>query len=211
MEALLQKIAKIPLMQRFAIVAAAVLALVVGNYFVVISPLETKIAALDNQINKLDAQLVQKKAIARDLTRYRVEVERLKQRLNEALTLLPNEAEIPELLQKIASLVEQSDLQMKKFEPQSEQAAGFYAKIPVKMQIAGNYHSIAVFFDKVAKLARIVNVTDLKFAKPKVENKRVVLDAEFLATTFKFVERGPQAAEPAAKGKGKAAPKAKAK
>jgi len=38
-------------------------------------------------------------------------VERLKQRLNEALTLLPNEAEIPELLQKIAALVERQRVQ----------------------------------------------------------------------------------------------------
>ena len=116
-------------------------------------------------------------------------VERLKQRLNEALTLLPNEAEIPELLQKIAALVEQSDCEMATFEPQGEVVSGFYARIPVKMAIVGNYHSIAVFFDKVSKLARIVNVTDIQFSSPKLQNKKVVLKAEFLATTFKFVEQ----------------------
>ena len=207
MEAFISRISKIPLAQRVAIVAGLVVALVLITYFAFISPLDDQIVRHDQAIARLDTQLVQKKAIARDLTRYRVEVERLKQRLNEALTLLPNEAEIPELLQKIAALVEQSDLQMKQFEPQSEQNAGFYAKIPVKMAIAGNYHSIAVFFDKVAKLARIVNVTDIKLSKPKIENKRVVLEAEFLATTFKFVER-PAAPPP---GAAKAAPPAAAK
>lgn len=192
MDELIARISKVPLAQRLLVVALAVVLLVAGNYVVFVSPLEDEIANSDRQIRDLDTQLVNKRAIARDLTRYRIEVERLKQRLNEALTLLPNEAEIPELLQKIAALVEQSDCTMSVFEPQAEVAQGFYAKIPVKMRIQGNYHSIAVFYDKVAKLARIVNVTDIALREPKLENKKVVLDAEFMATTFKFVERAPQ-------------------
>jgi type IV pilus assembly protein PilO len=189
MDEIVARISKVPLAQRVLVIALTVVFLVAGNYMVFVSPLEDEIAASDQQIRDLDSQLVQKRAIARDLTRYRVEVERLKQRLNEALTLLPNEAEIPELLQKIAALVEQSDCTMTAFEPQSEQVQGFYARIPVKMKIRGNYHSIAVFFDKIAKLARIVNVTDIVMSAPKLENKKVVLDSELLATTFKFVDK----------------------
>src|SRR5687768_1726963 len=140
MDEIIAKISKVPLAQRLLVVALVVVLLVAGNYIVFVSPLEDEIAASDKQIRDLDNQLVQKRAIARDLTRYRVEVERLKQRLNEALTLLPNDAEIPELLQKIAALVEQSDCTMSTFEPQAEVVQGFYAKIPVKMKIAGNYH-----------------------------------------------------------------------
>jgi len=189
MENVIARIAKIPLPQRVAVMIVLLLAIVALTYFMAIQPLEEQITRHDTQIAGLDTELVKKKAIARDLTRYRVEVERLKQRLNEALTLLPNEAEIPELLQKLASLVQQSDLVMRQFEPQAEQITGFYARIPVKMSITGNYHSIAVFYDKVAKLARIVNVTDIQLKAPKVENKRIVLEAEFNATTFKFVEQ----------------------
>lgn len=193
MDNLIARIAKVPLPQRLAVMVVLLLVIAAGTYFMAIQPLEEKIVRHDSRIAQLDTELVKKKAIARDLTRYRVEVERLKQRLNEALTLLPNEAEIPELLQKLASLVQQSDLVMKQFEPTGEVVQGFYARIPVKMAIVGNYHSIAVFYDKVAKLARIVNVTDIKLKSPKVENKRIVLEAEFVATTFKFVETKPAA------------------
>lgn len=191
MDELIARMSKIPVAQRVLVVVLAVLLLIAGNYIVFVSPTDDRIAAHDKEIRNLDNQLVSKRAIARDLTRYRVEVERLKQRLNEALTLLPNEAEIPELLQKIAALVEQSDCVMSTFEPQGEVVQGFYAKIPVKMKIIGNYHSIAVFYDKVAKLARIVNITDISLHGSRLENKKVVLDGEFLATTFKSVERAP--------------------
>jgi len=195
MDDLINRISKIPLAQRILILAGIVVAVLVLNYFFFVSPKQEEIARSERRIQQLDSELVQKQAIARNLPRYRVEVERLKQRLNEALTLLPNEAEIPELLQKIAARVEQSDCSMETFQPQPQVESGFYAEIPVAMTISGNFHSIMVFFDKISKLSRIVNVTDIQLTDPKLENKRVVLDANFTATTFKFVEReedGPQ-------------------
>ncbi len=189
MDELIAKISKVPLAQRVLVLALAVIIIVVAVFFTFIQPENKKITRFKRTIEQLDSDLVQKRAIARNLSRYRVEVERLKQRLNEALTLLPNEAEIPELLQKIAALVEQSDCEMESFVPAAEVTSGFYAKIPVKMVVEGNYHSIAVFFDKVSKLARIVNVTNIKLDKPTLQNKKMVLKAQFTATTFKFVER----------------------
>lgn len=194
MDELIAKISKVPLPQRLAVVALAVVAMIGGTYFFAVSPQEIQITQLDQKIDRLDEQIAQKKAIARDLTRFRIEVERLKQRLNEALTLLPNEAEIPELLQRLAALVEQSECQMKEFEPQSEINSGFYARIPVKMSVVGNYHAIAVFLDKVAKLSRIVNITDISFTKAQSKNNKVLLEAKFLATTFKFIEQPKPAA-----------------
>jgi type IV pilus assembly protein PilO len=199
---LIAKISKVPFAQRILVVAVVIVLIGVVNYLAFVSPAEDDLVLLQRQVTTLDQQLLQKRAIAQNLARYRVEVERLKQRLNEALTLLPNDAEIPELLQKIAALVEQSDCEMSTFEPQGEQVAGFYARIPVKMAIVGNYHSIAVFFDKVSKLARIVNVTNINLSEPATENSKVVLKATFLATTFKFVEKAktPAGASPTGTG-----------
>lgn len=202
MDELIAKISKVPFAQRILVVAVVIVLIGVVNYLAFVSPAEDDLVLLQRQVTTLDQQLLQKRAIAQNLARYRVEVERLKQRLNEALTLLPNDAEIPELLQKIAALVEQSDCEMSTFEPQGEQVAGFYARIPVKMAIVGNYHSIAVFFDKVSKLARIVNVTNINLSEPATQNSKVVLKATFLATTFKFVEKAkiPAAAGPTGTG-----------
>ncbi|NJK90177.1 MAG: type 4a pilus biogenesis protein PilO [Myxococcales bacterium] len=125
MEELINRISKVPLTQRILILAGLVVAVLVANYFFFVAPKRTQIEASEKKIAQLDRELVQKQAIARNLPRYRVEVERLKQRLNEALTLLPNEPEIPELLQKVAARVEQSDCEMKAFEPQGEIESGF--------------------------------------------------------------------------------------
>ncbi len=195
MDEIVARVSKVPLPHRILVLVVVVVLLVLANYIILISPKEDDIGRLQREINKLENDLVRKRAIARNLSRYRIEVERLKQRLNEALTLLPNEAEIPELLQKLAALVEQSDCEMGQFEPNEEVDVNFYAKIPVKMEISGNYHSIAVFFDKVSKLARIVNVTDINLGEPNIENQKVVLQAKFTATTFKFIEDSQKEAQ----------------
>jgi len=203
MDELIAKISKIPLIQRL-LAAGGILGLfVVLFYFMGIAPEYEQAEKSQRKIDALDAKLVKKKAIAKDLTRYQVEVERLKQKLNEALTQLPNQSEIPELLQKLATLVEQSDCQMSKFSPKGEVKQDFYARIPVEMEIIGNYHSIALFFDRVAKLDRIVNVSAIKLSDPKLENKKVVLTAKFEATTFKFIDNRKTAAASSRRGRRK--------
>jgi hypothetical protein len=47
-----------------------------------------------------------------------------------------------------------------------------------------------------------VNVTDINMGTPTFENKKVVLAAEFMATTFKFVDRPPNAAASSTAGGG---------
>lgn len=201
MDELIARINKIPMTQRIAGLMGVIVVLILGTYFFYVSPKNDEIATLDNKINRLDSELERMRLRSKRLKQYKVQKDRLVQQLGEALTKLPSEAEIPELLQKLASLVEESDCTMSAFEPQQEISEGFYARIPVKMKLEGNYHSIAVFFDKVSKLTRIVNVTDIKLSSPKVENKKTVLNATFLATTFKFVEQDKNASKKKSTGR----------
>lgn len=88
-------------------------------------------------------------------------------------------------------------------EPGAESKEQFYAKIPIKMKVSGNYHEIAVFFDSVGKLKRIVNVNDIKFGNPTKRAEKMVLAAEFQATTFRFLKKEEMPQPAGAKGKGR--------
>ena len=72
-------------------------------------------------------------------------------------------------------------------EPQGEQKQSFYASIPIVMSVTGNYHEIGVFLDSISKLARIVNVTNIKMGSPKTVNEKLVVQASYIATTFRFL------------------------
>ncbi|HLL52719.1 MAG TPA: type 4a pilus biogenesis protein PilO, partial [Myxococcaceae bacterium] len=120
----------------------------------------------------------------------RREMDVLETKLQEALTELPEKKDLEELLAQLNDIGKKSGLEIALVEPVAESPAGFYAKIPIKMNVSGNYHEIARFLFDVSNLRRIVNVNNIKFTSPTVKNEKVTLQSEFLATTFRFLDQG---------------------
>ena len=215
MEKHIERVAKAPVGLKVGVVAGAVVALSALNYAAIGVPrlgdsvmdLETKIASVEAEQRKLDGDLMEKTAIANNLNQFRREKEALEQRLQEALAELPNAKNLDEILQLFQDRAQKAGLEIATIEPQAAANEGFYARIPIPMTVTGSYHEIATFFDALARLRRIVNVSNVSMDQPKDANGRVVLNARFLATTFMFVDS--KAAPAPAKGAAKAAGSAK--
>jgi type IV pilus assembly protein PilO len=189
MEQLFDRIAKASAAAKYGGLAAVVVALCAGNFFLLVQPLEEKIKRQKTELSKLEDSLAEKQAIAQNLTERRREMDQLEQQLNEALTELPEKKEIDELLGQLQDIGKKSGLEIERIEPGAEQPVNFFARIPIKMAVRGNYHEVAVFLQEVANMRRIVNVNNIKFSGGKVQTDKVVLSTEFLATTFRFVEQ----------------------
>ncbi|MCX7943658.1 MAG: type 4a pilus biogenesis protein PilO [Deltaproteobacteria bacterium] len=188
----LELVINTPWQKKLLVLGGIIVGIAVLFYFLLISPTLKDINKLKNQIKSLEATYNEKQSIANDLASFRREVERLNQELKDALTLLPNSAEIPELLSRLSEVLEKSGLRMEVFELGMETPAGFYARVPIKIEVSGSFHEILVFFDKVSKLPRIINISDITFKDPTFKNQKMILKAEFLATTFRFIEAQQQ-------------------
>lgn len=204
MEQLIEKIIKAPWATKIGIVAGIVVLICVANYFLVVSPAQDEIGVVDGRLRKLEGDFIDKQQIANNLNQYRREKEILEQRLAEALTELPNEKDIDDLLRQLNDVGVKSGLEITSVEPMNETPDKFFARIPINMKVTGNYHEIAVFFDSVGKLKRIVNIANLAFKNPRKRNEKVILDAEYQATTFRFLQK--KELEPATKPKPGARP-----
>jgi type IV pilus assembly protein PilO len=119
----------------------------------------------------------------------------LEQKLAEALTELPENKDVEELLAQLNDIGKKSGLEISRVEPGGETVGGgdFFARIPIRMAVSGNYHEIAMFLQEVANMRRIVNVNNIKLDAPTMRNEKVVLQSSFMATTFRFVEQAPSA------------------
>jgi type IV pilus assembly protein PilO len=202
MEQYLDKIAKAPAGIKYGGLAGAVIALTAANFFLLVQPTEAKIKAQVEQRRKLDTDLGEKSEIAQNLNERRREMDVLEQKLAEALTELPEKKEIDELLAQLNDVGKKSGLEISRVEPGKESISGteFFARIPIKMTVSGNYHEISMFLQEVANMRRIVNVNGIALAEPTVKNEKVVLESTFVATTFRFVDQ-PAAQDPKQKGK----------
>ncbi len=184
--------------QRIAICVGTFLLLGGAFYYFIYMPKNTEMRRLQGDYEVLGRKLVQAKAAARDLEKYRIEYKKAEGDLKLALQLLPDKKEIPTLLEGITSSGRRSGLDFLLFQPEKEVPQAFYAEIPVKIEVLGGYHNLATFFDKVARLPRIVNIVNLN-----IKGAEGGLKASCVATTYQFREGPPPepATEKGKKGK----------
>jgi type IV pilus assembly protein PilO len=113
----------------------------------------------------------------------------LQQKLDEALSELPEQADVDELLAQLNDVGRKSGLEIATVEPTAEQPAQIYVKIPIRMSVVGNYNEVALFLQEVANMRRIVNVNNIRLGTPQVRSEKVVLNADFIATAFRFLDQ----------------------
>jgi len=196
MEKVVAMLQKTPMSQKMAVIGLLLVLMGVGHYFLIYTDQDDELGRLDGQLAKLEEELMANQEIAGNLTKYKKKVEYLQQKLEEKKKNLPDDANLDQLLKTLNELSEKSDMRIMKFTPQPEAMKNFYAEIPVAMEIEGNYHEIATFFDKVSKEERIINITNIEFNDPNVRNGKVTLKGACLAKTFKAVPEQPGAAAP---------------
>jgi type IV pilus assembly protein PilO len=155
-------------------------------------PRQEELNGVRRELSKLENELNNSKAIARDLQKYNEQVAKLNEELRNALTQLPNEREIPEILKTISNLGKESNLEFTLFRPRAEQPQQFFANVPIELVALGNYHNVGIFFDKVSKLPRIINVVDFNLTKVRdVKGKsegEILLKTSCMISTYRFIE-----------------------
>ena len=160
-------------------------------------PRWNELGALRNELNNKVRELNESKAVAKDLEKFKKQVEELNIELTSALTQLPNEKEIPELLRNISALGKESRLNFTLFRPKPEEPQQFYARVPIELVFLGDYHSTGIFFDKVSKLPRIINVVNFNMVRTKDQSKgkedaEILVKTSCLVNTYRFIEKSPE-------------------
>ena len=195
----INSILKLPTPKK-VLILVVILCAIAGLYlYFFFMPAQEELNVAQRELGKLEVELSNSKAIARDLQKFKEQVERLNEELKNALTQLPNEKEIPEILKTISSLGKESNLEFTLFRPKPEQPQQFYAKVPIELVALGNYHNIGIFFDKVSKLPRIINVVDFNMTKTKdakeikdmkrKDEPQIMLRTSCMINTYRFIEK----------------------
>jgi type IV pilus assembly protein PilO len=135
------------------------------------------------QLESLQQEIQKGRAAERKLAQFREEVRRLELELGKLLQVLPSKRNTEELIKRIETLTRQGDFTLKKFTPGDFVSKDFYAEWPIDIALDGTYHNLALFFDRMSRFSRIINVEDLRIgALESVPQKSI--SANFIAKTF---------------------------
>lgn len=182
--ALFEKVEKIKMPIRIAIFAGTLVLLAGLFFYFVYLPYSEEIARTQDEIARLEQKLNQAKVRVRALKRFEDEYASVDAQFQEALKLLPNTKEIPSLLKSITQLGTDSNLEFLLFSPQRERAQDFFMEIPVSIEVSGTYHNVAIFFDKVGQMERIVNILNVSMSPQK--DRSTTLTTKCDAVTYRF-------------------------
>ncbi len=184
-----EKVAALTRVQRILVCVGTFLILGGGFFYLIYMPKSGRINELKQNYEDLEIKVAKAKAAARNLDKYQKQYKEAQGKFRLVLRLLPDKKEIPSLLEAISKSGRHSGLEFLLFEPEPEISKGFYAEIPVKIEVIGGYHNLALFFDKVARLSRIVNISNVQIKGAKGSKKAEgELQTSCVATTFRFVE-----------------------
>jgi type IV pilus assembly protein PilO len=146
----------------------------------------SRIEQLRPKLANLQQELKKKKDISDKYLEYKANMELIKRKLEMALKKLPTSEEMPSLLSAISADGNRVGLEFLLFKPQPEVKLDFYAEIPIEMRVVGTFHEVAMFFDAVADLDRIVNIRSFDMGQPKDEEGRTVTITTCSAATFRY-------------------------
>jgi len=185
---LLEKIDKIGKLSRLyrILICLGILSMLIGPFvYFSYQPKFEKIDELKKEQATLETRLVRAKAKAKQLKHFQDKLKKAQTEFKIAVQKLPEKKEIPSLLSNISRSGRDAGLEFLLFEPRDERTKEFYAEIPVSIIVTGNYHKTALFFYKVARLHRIVNIDDIKMIATKGSGD---LRTSCTAVTYRFVE-----------------------
>ena len=174
--------------------------LVGGGYWLMFKGKYQELDRKEKQLEGLQIKIQEGRAAKQKLPQFREEVHRLELELEKLLRILPARRNTPELLRRIRQLTEQGNFDLLKFTPANFVDRDFYSEWPIAVRLNGSYHNLALFFDRIGRFSRIVNIENLKIATAPNNPKGHTISASFTAKTFIYKESAETPAPAAPKG-----------
>ena len=179
-----EKIEKIKMPIRILIVVGTLVLLGGAFYFLVYQPKTDEIRRATNEVSDLKLKVMKAKRDSSRLPEVKAREVKVNAQFKQAIKLLPNEKEVPSLLRNITKLGADSNLEFRLFSPRKESPEHFYFRLPVSIEVSGNYHDVATFFDKVGQMERIVNILNVSMKPLKTRSTMLITKCE--AVTYRF-------------------------
>ena len=158
-------------------------------------PAEAEMESRRTQLTTLHKDITMGTVTAKKLPEFRGQVAELQGRLNNLKAVLPDEKDAADLLRRMQTVATQSNLTIKSFKPAPTVTKQLHAEWPIALDLEGTYHNLAIFFDRVGRFTRIVNISGLDVRAKDRPEPNDTITASCVATTFVLLDK-PSAPTP---------------
>jgi len=130
---------------------------------------------------------------AAKLDLYKEQLAEMEVSFGALLRQLPETTEVESLLVDVSQTGLAAGLEIKKFKPSDEEKKGFYAELPITLQVSGSFHQLATFVSGLAALPRIVTISDMQLEPSKKDDATSgKLNMSATAKTYRYLQEDEQ-------------------
>ena len=180
--------------------------LYMGVWYFVTSETRVEIAALDDQISQLQAKNETARVATQRINEFRALYASKAEEYEELKVLLPEQREITNVLQGLQDTANGSRMTVMRFAPREDTNQESIMAKPVEVEVDSNFTNLRAFFESMAKLPRIVSITDFKIHQLDKQTEAKTIHAQFLLTAY-YAAPTDLNAKPAVPGAPAAAPR----
>ena len=176
-----------------------------GLYFTVFKTQTEKNASAQHALEEKIRENNELESYRPKLKQIEQQLAELKQQLEIEARIVPNEKQVDGFITMMDGEASKAGIELRRFTAKDVKQQQYYSEVPFEMELDGPYYSALNFFDRVSKLERIVNVSNLIVATTKnpsgakakrtyqyAPNESVI--ATFTATTYFSRDLQPPAA-----------------
>jgi type IV pilus assembly protein PilO len=186
--ALQETLSELTAAQKALLFAGTLLAMGAIFYFLEFGGQLDTLSRLKNQVAEQHKKLVTLKAAEAKVHVLEHELVQSEDELAKLLMLLPDQKEIPGLLENVSRLGAKVGLENILFQPQPESVQEYYAIIPIRIDLLGTFNDLGVFLDNISKLNRILKVESLTLTR-QTAKQASLLQVACTLVTYRFLEK----------------------
>ena len=143
-----------------------------------------EVAQLNEQVAQLQAKNEAARVATQRINEFRALYASKAAEYEELKVLLPEQREITNVLMGMQDNPRESNLLVMRFSPKDDTQQDAIMAKPVEVEVDSNYNNLRAFFDKMAKLPRIVSITDFKITQHEKQTANKTIHSQFMLTAY---------------------------
>jgi len=167
-------------------------AIIFGLFFVLYyRPKDNELKNIRSERETAEAEVARLIIKKEELDQIEKELAVLTVQLSDLSTIIPDKEEIDVILRRIQQMAYDSRIDMRKFIPKNLIEKEFFSEKPITMELAGSYHNLAIFFNRLGNFARLFNIENFSIKAVRDQSESTTVTASSTAKTYIFTEPPP--------------------
>ena len=180
----MEKLKNLAIHWQIAVLVTLAVMFYAAFWYMVTSPIREETTQIEDQANALKQKNEAARIATQRIEEFRALAQAKDAEYEELKVLLPEEREITNVLQGLLDTARGSRLTLLRFSPKDDSPQGFITSKPVEVEVTSTFQSLRAFYAQMARLPRIVSISDFRITQRPKQAGDKTIDSQFLLTAY---------------------------